>query len=414
MKKVIVVGGGAGGLMASVTAAENGAEILLLEKKDRLGRKLLITGKGRCNVTNTANLNEFVKNIPGNGRFLFSAFNNFFNWDIRSFLEELDVPLKEERGGRIFPVSDKAIDVVNAFERKLRSLAVQIKYNETVKALQIENGKIVGVVNDKGEVYSADVVILATGGASYPGTGSNGEGFIMAEKAGHTIVPILPSLVPLECEEEWIKDLQGLSLRNVSVNTLIDGKPAKKIKEMFGEMLFTHFGISGPIILSLSRAIAINLNEGKTVELAINLKPALTREQLDKRIQRDFEKFSRKQIKNALNELLPNKLIPVIIDLAYIDPDKFVNQINRQERERLLDLLQNLVVTVTKTRPISEAIVTAGGISTKEINPKTMESKIVKDLYCVGEVVDVDGFTGGYNLQAAFSMGYTAGINATY
>lgn len=407
-KKVIVIGGGAAGLMAAVSAAQNGAEVLLLEKKDRLGKKLLITGKGRCNVTNTATLNEFIKNIPGNGRFLYSAFSNFFNWNVRTFFEELDVPLKEERGGRIFPVSDKAIDIVNAFERMLRKLAVQIKYNEAVKSLLVEDNKIIGVVTKEDKTYTADAVILATGGASYPGTGSDGDGFIMAEKIGHNIIPLHPSLVPLECEEEWVPELQGLSLRNVKVNLLINGK---EDKEMFGEMLFTHYGVSGPIILSLSRDIALKLEQKKTVELAINLKPALAREQLDKRIQRDFEKYSRKQIKNALNELLPNKLIPVIIDLAYIDPDKFINQINKKERERLLDLLQNLVVTITKTRPLSEAIVTGGGISTKEINPKTMESKIIKDLYCVGEVVDVDGFTGGYNLQAAFSMGYTAGVN---
>ena len=408
MQKVIVIGGGEEGLMAAVTAAQNGAEVLLLEKNDRLGKKLLITGKGRCNVTNTAVLQDFVKNIPGNGRFLYSVFSRFFNWDTWSFFEELNVPLKEERGGRVFPVSDRAADIVNAFTDLLRSLAVQIKYNENVSEIKVENGKAIGVVTTKGDFFAADSVILATGGASYPGTGSNGDGFKIAQKLGHHIVELHPALVPLECEEDWVKNWQGLPLRNVNVKVIVDGREER---EMFGEMLFTHFGVSGPIILSLSRQIALDLKSGKTVELSINLKPALTREQLDKRICRDFAKYSRKQIKNALGDLLPSKMIEDVIDLAFIDGDKFVNQISREERERLVDLLQNLTITITRTRPLSEAIVTGGGISTKEINPKTMESRLIRGLYCIGEVVDVDAFTGGYNLQAAFSMGYAAGVD---
>lgn len=410
MRKVIVVGGGAAGLMAAVSAAQSGAEVVLLEKNNRLGKKLLITGKGRCNVTNTAQLQEFVKNIPGNGKFLYSVFSKFFNWDVRSFFEELDVPLKEERGGRVFPVSDKAIDIVNAFERILRKLAVQIKLDEAVRFLKVEDNKVVGVITEEDKYYEADAIILATGGSSFPGTGSTGDGYRMARQIGHTVEPLFPALVPLECEEDWVREFQGLSLRNINLSVLVDGK---NTQEMFGEMLFTHFGVSGPIILSLSRDIAKYLKAGKTVELSLNLKPALTKDQLDKRICRDFEKYNRKQIKNALGDLLPSKMISNIIDLAFIDENKYVNQISKEERERLVDLLQNLVMTVTKTRPLSEAIVTAGGISTKEINPKTMESKLIKDLYCVGEVVDVDAFTGGYNLQAAFSMGFVAGENAS-
>ena len=407
MKRVVVIGGGAAGLMAAVAAARKGAEVTVLEKNRQLGRKLMITGKGRCNVTNTAPLQEFIKNIPGNGRFLYSAFSNFFNWDIRSFLEELNVPLKEERGGRVFPVSDKAIDVVNAFERELRRLAVRIVYEEEAVEVKTDKGRVTGVYT-KRNFYEADSVILAGGGASYPGTGSDGSACKIAAKAGHTIVELHPALVPLESDEDWVKELQGLSLRNVNVKLLSGGKEKE---EMFGEMLFTHFGVSGPIILSMSRMAVMELRRGKDIELEINLKPALSREQLDKRVQRDLEKYSRKQIKNSLGELLPAKMIPIAIDLACIDEDKFTNQISRKERERLIDILQHLRVHISKPRPLSEAIVTAGGVSTKEVDPKTMESKLVKGLYLAGEVLDVDGFTGGYNLQAAFSTGWTAGIN---
>lgn len=408
MKKIIVVGGGAAGIMAAIRAAENSAQVTLFEKMPRIGRKLAITGKGRCNLTNTADVNEIVKNLPGNGKFLFSALKNFSSVDTVNFFESLGVKTKVERGGRIFPVSDDAKEVIDALLRRLAILDVDVRTNSPVKEIIADNKKIRGVLVD-GEVCAADAVILATGGASYPATGSTGDGFKFAKKLGHTITEILPALVPLETEEDFVKDLQGLALKNVRVKLLADGK---KISELFGEMLFTHFGVSGPIILTLSRQAAKLLVEGKFVELEINLKPALTPEQLDARILRDFDKFKRKTIKNSLVELLPAKLIPIILDLSYLDENKKVDEITLAERRRLVEILRGLPLTITKTRPIEEAIVTAGGVSVKEINPRTMQSKIVEGLYIVGEVADVDGFTGGYNLQAAWSMGNAAGIFA--
>ncbi len=407
MKKIIVVGGGCAGMMAAIRAAECGAQVTLFEKMPRLGRKLGITGKGRCNLTNAADVDEVVKNLPGNGKFLYSALRNFTPADTVSFFEGLGVATKVERGGRVFPVSDDAKEVIDALTRRLAELGVNVRTNSPVTEIIAENKKIVGV-EVGGQIFKADVVILATGGASYPATGSTGDGFKFARRLGHTVTELLPALVPLETEED-VKALQGLSLRNVRVKLLADGK---KIAELFGEMLFTHFGVSGPIILTLSRQAAKLLAEKKFVELEINLKPALTPEQLDARILRDFDKFKRKAIKNALGDLLPAKLIPPILDLAYLPEDKRVDAITVAERRRLIENLRGMSLTITRTRPIAEAIVTSGGVSTKELDPRTMQSKIIDGLYIVGEVADVDGFTGGFNLQAAWAMGNAAGTFA--
>ena len=403
--KIIVIGGGASGIMAAIRAAECDSEVILLEKMPKIGLKLRITGKGRCNLTNSADVEEFVKNIH-NGKFLYSALKNFSAIDTINFFESLGVATKIERGGRIFPVSDDANEILDALTRKMAILGVEVINNSPVTEILTENKKIVGVkVGDK--ILYADAVILATGGLSYPKTGSTGDGFKLARQLGHTITEILPALVPLETEEDFVKNLQGLSLKNVRVKLISDGK---KVSEQFGEMIFTHFGISGPIILTLSRQAAKLLAEKKLVELEINLKPALSFEQLNARILRDFDKFKGKIIKNSLHELLPAKLIPIVLDLAFIDENKLVDEIKSAERRRLIEILQALHLTITRTRPISEAIVTSGGISIKEVNPKTFESKIIKNLYIIGEILDVDGFTGGFNLQAAWSMGNAAGI----
>jgi len=411
MKKIIIIGGGAAGMMAAVSASQYGAQVTILEKMAVLGRKVSITGKGRCNITNVADKQTFIKNMPGNGSFIYSALHSFDNQDIVEFLHSHGVMTKVERGGRVFPVSDNASDVVDAFKKAFKELNVKVIIGQAVKRILMHNGRITGVLAGNNVEYAADAVILATGGASYPATGSNGDGYRMGELVGHTIVPLKPSLVPLEVGESWIGELQGLSLKNVVASVVFDGKT---VAEEFGEMLFTHYGLSGPIILSLSKKVAELLNgkPGQEVLLAINLKPALTAEVLDKRIQRDFEKFTRKQLKNSLGELLPAKLINVMIDLAHLDSDKFVHQITKEERARLLEQITNLTFTITGTRPVSEAIVTAGGIHVKEINPKTMESKLVEGLYFAGEVIDIDGYTGGFNLQAAFSTGYVAGQSA--
>ena len=406
MDNVIVVGAGPAGMMAAIKAAENGADVLVLEKMKQPGKKMLITGKGRCNITNTAEIPELIKNIPGNGKFLNSCIRAFDNADVQYFFNELDVPTKVERGGRVFPVSDRAADAVNAMVVRLHELGVKLRVESRVSDIIVENDRAVGVKTDSGKVFSGDVVILATGGASYPGTGSTGDGYVMAQAIGHEVTPLLPSLVPLELEEEWVSELQGLSLRNVRVALMAD---EKKVTDLFGEMLFTHYGASGPVVLSLSRDVARLLAEGRFVELMIDLKPALSFEQLDNRTVRDLEKYQRKEMKNAMKDLLPGRLIMPVLDGAYIAPDRMANSVTRAERHRLVNVLKGLIVTVTKTRPISEAIVTAGGVSVKEINPKTMESRLIKKLYFAGEVVDVDAFTGGYNLQAAFSMGAAAG-----
>ncbi len=408
MEQIIVVGGGAAGLMAAYSAAIHGAKVLILEKMPAVGRKILITGKGRCNITNICDITGFINNIPGNGSFLYSALNVFNNEDIIAFLGQYGVKTKIERGGRVFPETDKAKDVVQAFLSALKNLPVDIVVGQAVKKIDVRNGKVNGVITKDDCFHSAQQVIVATGGASYPGTGSTGDGYRLTAELGHTIIPIRPSLVPLEVGEEWIGLLQGLSLRNISAVLKADGKV---LGHDFGELLFTHYGLSGPIILSLSRLVSEMLYHHPKPDLTveINLKPALSDEILDKRIQRDFAKFSRKALKNSLGELLPNKLISIVIDLAFLEPEKPVNQISKQERTRLMDVIQHLTFSVTGVRPISEAIVTSGGVSVKEINPKSMESKIVPGLFLIGELIDVDGLTGGYNLQAAFSTGYVAG-----
>ena len=406
MKKIIVIGAGPAGMMAAIKAAENGADVTILEKMKRPGKKMLITGKGRCNITNAATIPEIIKNIHGNGKFLNSSLRAYDNEDVIYFFESQGVPTKVERGQRVFPVSDKAQDVVDAMVHKLHELGVKIETDSPVAEILAQDGSVKAVKLSSGASMKADAVILCTGGASYPGTGSTGDGYKMAAKLGHTLVDIRPSLVPLETEEDWVKSVQGLSLRNVKATLLVDGE---KKTDMFGEMMFTHFGVTGPIILSLSRAATEALQADSFVELELNLKPALAEEVLDARLQRDFAKYQRKQLVNAMVDLLPHKLIEPVLDAAFLAPDKPVHQVTAEERHRLGQTLQHLPLTITQARPIAEAIVTAGGISVKEINPKTMESKLVKGLYFAGEVVDVDAYTGGYNLQAAFSMGAAAG-----
>ncbi|CDE97417.1 flavoprotein HI0933 family [Clostridium sp. CAG:567] len=397
-----------------------GNSVILLEKMDSLGKKLLITGKGRCNITSSLPIEDFIQNVPGNGIFLYSSFNNFTNKDIIKMLEEEGLKVKEERGHRIFPITDSSKDVLNVLVRLLKRSNVKIETNAKVEKILTENEKIVGVqavIDGKVRTINADKVILATGGMSYPVTGSNGDGYELAKELGHTITKIKPSLIPLTAQRESLeicKELQGLSLINVSIK-LIDTQKNKIIYDDFGEMLFTHWGVSGPIILSGSahllryKNVEELLKEGK-IELSINLKPALTEEKLENRILRDFEAQKNKEFKNSLNELLPKKLIEPIIRMSGIDENKKVNSITKQERKNLVKLLQDFRIKINGFRPINEAIVTSGGISVKEINPKTMESKIIHGLYFAGEIIDVDAYTGGFNLQIAWSTGYTAGM----
>ena len=407
MVKAAVVGGGAAGMMAAIAAAEEGAETFIFERNPYLGKKLGITGKGRCNLTNACTIQDFIKNVPGNGSFLYSALHQLNMDDTMEFFSKLGVELKIERGRRVFPVADDAYVVVNALKRRLRELGVKVNYNSRVSELLAAEGQIQGLLVDR-EPFYCDAVVLATGGKSYPATGSTGDGYTLASALGHTIVMPRPSLVPLETKEEWPAKLSGLALKNVEIIAKADDRV---IDKAFGEMLFTHFGVSGPIILSLSHAVIQVLGQAE-VRLYINLKPALSPEQLEQRIQRDFLKFTRKHFRNALSELLPASLIPVMIELCGIAGDKPVNQITREERGRLRELLCSLPLTVKCTRGLEEAIVTAGGVNTKEIDPKTMVSKLVNGLYFAGEIMDVDGLTGGYNLQIAWSSGYVAGKSA--
>ncbi len=410
--RVIVIGAGASGMMAALIAAENGAQVMLFEKNDRPGKKMLISGKGRCNVTTDKDTNEIINSFLHNGKFLYTALNSFSNQQVKYFFEEAGVPLKVERGERVFPVSDQSKDIVNAMRRKLEDAGVDLWLNATVKEVLFTDGCAVGVQLPNGRKIEADHVIVATGGASYPGTGSTGDGYHFARKAGHTIVPLRPSLIPLECAEGYVKELQGLSLKNVTFT--IETAEGKKVAQEFGEMLFTHFGVSGPIVLTQSyKAVDYWQKNKQPLYASIDFKPALSREKLDARLLREIEEQNKKQLKNSLHTLMPTKLIPVFLKRCGVSGDKVMHQITKEERLRMVDILKDFRFTLTKARPIEEAIVTAGGVSVKEVSPKTMESKLVKGLYFTGEVLDIDGMTGGFNLQAAFSTGYLAGTACT-
>lgn len=401
----VVIGGGPAGMMAASCAARLGARTALLEKNTKLGRKLMITGKGRCNVCNQCDNASFIAAVPGNGRFLYSAINRFSPQDTMEYFESLGVGLKTERGNRVFPVSDKASDIVDAMKSDVETSGVHV-LQEEAKAIIIEEGCVRGVKTSSGKRISAASVIIACGGLSYPGTGSTGDGYRLAKQAGHTVVPARPSLVPLVCREAWCRDLQGLSLRNIAIQ-VTDRKEGKELYRDFGEMLFTHFGVSGPVVLSASAHMRGFIPD--RYQVSIDLKPGLSAEQLDLRLQRDFQKFQNRDFSNSLHELLPKKLIPVAVKLSGVPAEKKCNQISRQERLDFGKLLKSLTVTVAGFRPIEEAIITSGGVAVNEVSPKTMESKLVKGLFFAGEVLDVDAYTGGFNLQIAFSTGYLAG-----
>ena len=406
MGKVVVIGGGAAGMAAAIGAAEAGHQVALYEKNEKLGKKLYITGKGRCNVTNGCDTEELFSHMVTNGKFLYSAIYGFSNFDMMGLLEACGCSLKVERGNRVFPVSDKSSDVISALERRLRELNVTVHLNEPVKELVFSGGACSGVVLEKGGKHiPADAVIVATGGPSYPATGSTGDGYRFAEAAGHTVTALSPALVPFVCLEDDVKSLQGLSLKNIEV-TVYDGK--KVLWKEFGEMLFTHFGVSGPVVLSAS-SFAAKAIKKNPLPMDIDLKPALSKEQLDARILRDFEEAKNKQFKNSLVHLFPSKLIPVMVERSGIDPEKKVNEVTAKERERLVDITKAFRVTLTGLRGFNEAIITQGGVSVKEVNPSTMESKKMPGLFWAGEVLDLDGVTGGFNLQIAWSTGMLAG-----
>ena len=422
--KVVVIGGGPAGMMAAITSAKQGNDVILLEKMKSCGRKLLITGKGRCNITSSLPMDKFIENIPENGKFLYSAFKNFTNQDIITLLKENNVNVKEERGNRIFPLSDRSLDVLQAFENEMKKNNVKIYTETEVKEIKTKDNAVNKVIylNKRSGIVEeilTEKVILATGGKSYPLTGSTGDGYKIAKELGHTITKISGSLVPLISKNEDLQlcqSMQGLSLRNISMK-IVDEEKNKKIYEDFGELLFTHFGVSGPTILSSSAHILRykNLEEllqrGK-IKLQIDLKPALNEEKLNLRLLRDFEKYKNKQIINSLNELLPKKMIEPVIKKAKIKNEKRINEITKQERENLIRVIKCFEITISGFRPIEEAIITRGGINVKEINPKTMESKLIEGLYFAGEIIDVDAYTGGFNLQIAYSTGYTAGLNS--
>ena len=403
MSKVIVIGGGAAGAVAAIFAARNGHRVELFEKNEKIGKKLFITGKGRCNVTNAGDMDA----LKSNPKFLYSAFYSFTNEQAMDFFEELGVRLKVERGNRVFPKSDHSSDIIHALKHELEQLGVEIHFCTEVKDVLVEHEKFTGIVLKNGKKVSGDACVVATGGISYASTGSTGDGYRFAEKTGHKVTELYPSLVPMEVKEWYAKELQGLSLRNVR-GTILDGK--KKLYDEFGEMLFTHYGVSGPIIISASSVVGKKLQD-KELTLQIDLKPALSREQLDQRVLRDFEENKNKQFKNAVDKLFPAKLKPIMIELSGISPEKKVNEISKEERLYFVDLIKNFKMTLTGLRSYNEAIITKGGVSVKDIDPGTMESKKISGLYFAGEVLDLDALTGGFNLQIAWSTGYLAGIS---
>lgn len=407
MSNVAIIGGGAAGMLAAIGAKIAGHNVTIIEKNEKLGKKMYITGKGRCNITNASDMDEIFKNVVKNNKFLYSAFYTFSNDDIVNILHEEGIETKIERGNRVFPVSDKSSDVILGLSKRLRNLNVDIMYNTQVKRVIMDNNAVAGVELVNGKQMAFDAVVIATGGYSYQTTGSNGDGYKFAKDCGHTVTDIYPSLVPFNVNESYIKELQGVSLKNVKGSFFIGNKC---IYSDFGEMLFTHFGVSGPIVLSASSCITEKI-EKQDVYMEIDLKPALSFDELDARVMKDFSKNINKDFRNSLNELLPKKMIPVIIELSQIDPFKKVNEITKEERKRLVTLLKQFRFKLASTRGFNEAIITRGGVNVKEINPATMESKIVSGLYFAGEVIDVDALTGGYNLQIAYSTGYLAGIS---
>lgn len=410
MSKIIVIGGGAAGMMAALAAANNGSKVCLYEKNEKLGKKIYITGKGRCNVTNASDIEEVFKNIVTNPKFMYSSFYTMTNEMVMTmFQTELGVPLKVERGNRVFPVSDKSSDIISGLAGNIRKRNVEIHLNTAVKELVTENNTIKGVRLQDGTMDKADSVIVATGGFSYQSTGSTGDGYRWAEKTGHKVTEIYPALVPLEVKEAYAAELQGLALKNIKVSFV---KNNKVIYSDFGEMLFTHFGISGPVILSGSSYIVKSIKKNDKIHISIDLKPSLSADTLDARVLREFKEFTNKDFRNSLSNLLPKSLIPVIIELSGIDPFKKVNEVTKEERKKLVGLIKAFPLTVKDTRGFNEAIITQGGISVKDINPATMESKHIKGLFFAGEVIDVDALTGGYNLQIAWSTGWLAGLNA--
>ena len=411
MSRVVIIGGGAAGLMAAISAAnaDSSAQITVIERNSRPARKIMITGKGRCNVTNNCDIDTLISNVSHNGKFLYSAFNTLSAKDTYNMFEEWGVPLKTERGNRVFPVSDKAVDIVDALVNNSKRKCKIIEGR--AKSIETADGKVCGVRLENGEFFEADSVILATGGMSYSVTGSSGDGYKIAQNIGHTVTDIKPSLIPLECHEGFCSRLSGLTLKNVTLSVFEEGKK-KPIFSELGEMLFTHFGISGPLVLSASAHIKDFQN--KSYKAVIDLKPALTPEQLDKRILRDFSEELNKDFSNSLDALLPKSLIPIVVNISGIEPDRKVNQISREERLKLTELIKGFTLKITGTRPIEEAIITRGGIPVKEINSSTMESKLIKGLYFAGEIIDVDAYTGGFNLQIAFSTGYLAGKNSVF